>query len=53
VAGKKTPFEIVYGRAPPSLARFIAGKMVVEAVAQDLLTGDEAFSQLKFHFNRA
>ncbi|MCH86247.1 hypothetical protein A2U01_0007101 [Trifolium medium] len=33
-----TPFEIVHGRPPPSLARFVHDETLVEAVAQDLLT---------------
>lgn len=30
---KCTPFEVVYGRAPPSLARFIPGEILVDAIA--------------------
>lgn len=52
-AARCTPFETVYGRAPPSISRFIPGETPVEAVAQDLLTRDEAIKQLKFHLNRA
>ncbi|WVZ12616.1 hypothetical protein V8G54_017146 [Vigna mungo] len=48
-----TPFEAVYGRAPPSLHRFIPGESLVEAVSQELLTRDEALKQLKFHLERA
>lgn len=36
-----TPFEVVYGRPPPSLARFVPGETLVEAVAQDLMDRDE------------
>jgi len=46
---KCTTFEIVCGRPPPSLAIFVSGKAIVEAVAQDLITRDEALKQLKFH----
>ncbi|WVZ13310.1 hypothetical protein V8G54_017840 [Vigna mungo] len=48
-----SPFEIVYGRAPPSLSRFVPGETAVESVAQDLMTRDEALKQLKFHLSRA
>lgn len=48
-----TPFEVVYGRPPPSLACFIPGEMLVQAVAQDLMDRDEALTQLKFHLKRA
>ena len=51
-AAKCTLFEIVYGRAPSSLARFIPGEVLVEAVAQELMERDEALNQLKFHLNR-
>lgn len=52
-AARCTPFETVYGKAPPSLNRFVPGESVVEAVAQDLMTRDEALRQLKFHLSRA
>lgn len=48
-----TPFEVVYGRAPPSLARFIPSETLVEAVTQDLMNRDDALEQLKFHLSRA
>lgn len=51
-AARCTPFEIVYGRPPPLLARFIPGEVLVEAVAQDLMERDEALNYLKFHLNR-
>jgi len=35
------------------LARYIPVKTTIEAVAQDLMTGDEALKQLKFHVQRA
>ena len=52
-AAKCTPFEVVYGRTLPSLARYIPRETAVEAVAQDLITRDEALKQLKFHLQRA
>ncbi|KAK7247608.1 hypothetical protein RIF29_42494 [Crotalaria pallida] len=52
-AAQKTPFEIVYGRPPPALTKFIPGETLVEAVAQDLMDRDEILKQLKFHLSRA
>ncbi|WVZ18576.1 hypothetical protein V8G54_005898 [Vigna mungo] len=52
-AARCTPFEIVYGRPPPSFSRFIQGETPVEAVAQDLMTRDEALKQLEYHLSRA
>jgi len=37
-----TPFEVVYGRPPPSLACFVLVEIMVEAVEQDLMILDEA-----------
>lgn len=51
-AAQCTPFEVVYGRAPPSLARFIPGEILVEAVAQDLMDRDGALKQSKHHLER-
>lgn len=48
-----TPFETVYGRPPPSLTRFTPGDTLVEIVAQDLMTRDEALKQLKEHLHKA
>jgi len=52
-AAKCTPFEVVYGKPPPSIARYIPGETKLEAVAQDLMNRDEALKQLKFHLQRA
>jgi len=52
-AARCTPFEVVYGQPPPSLAHFVPGEMMVEAVAQDLMNRDEALTQLRFHLRRA
>jgi len=51
-ATKCTPFEVVYGRPLPSLARFIPGETMVEAVEHDLMNREDALSQLKFHLER-
>ncbi|WVY98390.1 hypothetical protein V8G54_030541 [Vigna mungo] len=52
-SAKCTPFEIVYGRPPPTISRFVPGETSIEAVAQDLKDRDEALKQLKFHLGRA
>jgi len=52
-AARQTPFQIVYGRVSPSLALFIPGEAIMEAVAQDLLNRDEALKKLKCHLHRA
>lgn len=51
--GKCRPFEILCGRAPPSLARFVPMEMVMETVTQDFMIRDEALKRLKFHLGRA
>ncbi|WVY98448.1 hypothetical protein V8G54_030599 [Vigna mungo] len=53
LASKCTPFETVYERPPPTLTCFIPGETVVEAIAQDLQTRDEALKQLRYHLARA
>lgn len=52
-ASQCTPFEVEYGRAPPSIARFILRETQVEVVAQDLMGRDEALKQLKHHLGQA
>ncbi|CAJ2636499.1 unnamed protein product [Trifolium pratense] len=49
----KTPFEVVYGRKPPPLLRFLSNETKVAAVALELSERDEALSQLKLHLLRA
>ncbi|PNY13662.1 retrotransposon-related protein [Trifolium pratense] len=49
----KTPFEVVYGRKPPPLLRFLSNETKVAAVALDLSERDEALNQLKLHLLRA
>lgn len=53
VSTNTTPFEIVYGRPPPSIFRFVPGEVQCEAVARELLDRDEALKQLKYHLSRA
>lgn len=46
------PFEVVYGRPTP-LAKFVPGETWVEAIAQDLISRDEALKQLQYHLQKA
>ncbi|PNX89495.1 Ty3/gypsy retrotransposon protein, partial [Trifolium pratense] len=49
----KTPFEVVYGRQPPNILRFLSNETKVAAVAMELADRDEALSQLKLHLTKA
>lgn len=49
----KTPFEVVYGRQPPNIIRFLSNETKVAAVAMELCERDEALNQLKAHLLRA
>ncbi|PNX92555.1 retrotransposon-related protein, partial [Trifolium pratense] len=49
----KTPFEVVYGRTPPTIMRFLSNETKVAAVALELSERDEALNQLKAHLLRA
>ncbi|GAU14480.1 hypothetical protein TSUD_250200 [Trifolium subterraneum] len=49
----KSPFEVVYGRKPPPLLRFLSNETKVAAVALELSDRDEALSQLKLHLSKA
>jgi hypothetical protein len=49
----KTPFEVVYGRPPPVLTRWVQGETRVEAVQRELLDRDEALRQLREQLLRA
>lgn len=51
-SARKTPFEIVYGRPPPVLTRFLPGETKVRAVRRELLDRDETLQQLKYHLNK-
>lgn len=48
-----TPFQVVYGRPPPTITRFMEGETKVEAVARELQERDEALAQLKYHLSKA
>ncbi|MCH94947.1 hypothetical protein A2U01_0015918 [Trifolium medium] len=49
----KTPFEVVYGRPPPSIVRFLSNETKVAVVALELGERDEALNQLKLHLQKA
>ncbi|GKB21280.1 retrotransposon-related protein [Tanacetum coccineum] len=53
VSTNTTPFEVVYGRAPPTILKYVPGEIHCEAVASDLQDRDEALKQLKYHLARA
>ena len=44
---KKTPFEIVYGRPPPSLLSYVTGTAWNEAVEKELIARDEVLKELR------
>ncbi|KAI4316962.1 hypothetical protein L6164_024883 [Bauhinia variegata] len=48
-----TPFELLYGRKPPTLLRFLPGECLVEAVANDLWNRDEIIKQLQHNLQKA
>ncbi|GAU12466.1 hypothetical protein TSUD_229990, partial [Trifolium subterraneum] len=52
-ATDKTPFEIVYGRSPPKLTRWLQGEVRMEAVQRDLIDRDEALRQLRHQLLRS
>jgi hypothetical protein len=49
----KSPFEVVYGRTPPTVMKFLSNETKVAAVALELAERDEALNQLKAHLLRA
>jgi len=49
----KTPFEVVYGRQPPTILRFLSNETKVAVVALELSERDEALKQLKLHLMKA
>nr|GEV60628.1 isochorismate synthase [Tanacetum cinerariifolium] len=53
VSTNTTPFEAVYGRAPPTILKYVPGEIHCEAGASDLQDRDEALKQLKYHLARA
>ncbi|MCI15906.1 hypothetical protein A2U01_0037046, partial [Trifolium medium] len=49
----KSPFEVVYGRQPPKMLRYLSNETKVAAVALELKERDEALDQLKMHLLKA
>ncbi|GJU65015.1 transposon ty3-G gag-pol polyprotein [Tanacetum coccineum] len=47
-----TPFEVVYGQAPPIHVPYLGGLSKVDAVDRTLLARDEAIQVHKFHLQR-
>ncbi|GAU16304.1 hypothetical protein TSUD_299360 [Trifolium subterraneum] len=43
----KTPYEIVYGRTPPVITRWVQGETRIAAVQKELVDRDEALRQLR------
>jgi hypothetical protein len=50
---ERTPYEVVYGRAPPTITRWVQGETRVEAVQKELVDRDEALKQLREQLMRA
>ncbi|GMY29210.1 Transposon Tf2-12 polyprotein [Fagus crenata] len=44
---KRTPFEVVYGREPPTLLQYVPGTAKVAAVEEELMQRDEVLKGLK------
>lgn len=49
----QTPFEVIYGKQPPNLTRFLRNETKVAAVTLKLNKRDEALSQLNIILARA
>jgi hypothetical protein len=49
----QSPFEVVYGRQPPKMLRYLSNETKVAAVAVELQDRDEALNQLKLHLLKA
>ena len=50
---KRTPFEVVYGRDPPSLLTYVTGTAKVAAVEEELVRRDQVLTELKEHIKAA
>ena len=50
---RRTPFEVVYGREPPSLLAYVPGTARVAAVEEELIRGDEVLKELKQNLKAA
>lgn len=50
---RRTPFEVVYGREPPSLLMYVLGTAKVATVEEELLQRDQVLKLLKGHIKEA
>ncbi|KAA8517478.1 hypothetical protein F0562_017771 [Nyssa sinensis] len=50
---KKTPFEVVYGRTPPTLLSYIQGTAKVASVEEELLSRDQMVKELRVNLKEA
>lgn len=50
---KQTPFEVVYGREPPSFLAYIPGTAKVAAVEEELIRRDQVLEDLKENLKAA
>lgn len=48
-----TSFDVLCGRRPPNIIRFLPGETTVAAVSQALIDRDEVLRQLKFNVERS
>ena len=48
-----TPFEVLYGQAPPIHMPYLPGESSVEAVDRTMVVREQVISMLKFHLLRA
>lgn len=53
MAAQISPFEVVYGRPPPTTWRFLPGECCVAAVAEELSGRDVMLSHLKGNLAQA
>ncbi|KAK8956803.1 hypothetical protein KSP39_PZI000629 [Platanthera zijinensis] len=53
LAANTTPFETVYGRAPPSITQYLPGECPVASLADNLQDRDIILDSLKHHLRRA
>lgn len=52
-ATQATPFEVLYGQAPPLHMPYVPGNSTVESVDRTLQAREQAIQTLKFHLQRA
>jgi len=50
---RMSPYQVVYGKPPPSLPQYIIGSSAVEAVEQELNSRDHILSKLKANLLKA